>query len=101
MRFVLASPLVVMGIDPARAPTAGVDNEYRRQPGDPIIVPLANVLQAYAEKGVKAATLVMSEPAPAQLVKEIRATLTAGGIVKHHRLVRTKSGAFAQEKLAP
>lgn len=95
------SPLDIMWTDPTQAPTAGADDKYRRMPGDPIIVPLANIVQIHAGNGVKAATLVLPEPVPAQLVKEIRATLTAGGIAEHYRLARTKSGAFAQESLAP
>ena len=94
------SPDPVVLFDPTRAATTGVDDKFKRAPGDPLIVPLANALSSYDAKDRAIASIVASGQLPEQLFKEVRATLAAGGCKELYRLVRTTDGKLSAEALS-
>lgn len=93
------APNIVARLD-ARAATEGVSDKYKRKPGDPYIVPLANALSTYSPEDSVRASIVSSGQAPDQVVKEVRATLAASGFKELYRLVRAADGKLVAEKLA-
>lgn len=97
----VASPVRLFPFDPARAATEGADPKYRKVPGDPLIVPVANAATEYVAKGTHTVTIAASEPVPAALYDELRASLAAAGMGEQYRLVRASDGKIGAERLPP
>lgn len=85
--------------DPARAATEGAPAKVRRSPADPIIFPFADVVAEYGGRREAATILCSTDPPPAELMRQIRATLTHYKVPNHYRLVRKSDGSIANEPL--
>ena len=82
--FTVASGgMAIFNFDPARAATEGADPKYKAKSTDSVILPLRNAAFSFLEHGTPKRMLIASAaPPPAQLYKEVLATLADEGVTE-------------------
>ena len=92
---------VGMAVLPLAPGIDGADAKYKRKAGDPYIVPLGNLVTTELDRGEARRAMILGvDPAPPpRLWKEVQATLTQVGVTELYRVVRTKDGKLAAERI--